>query len=343
MSELNVGRVNVTGTGLKFPSYTTANLPSGTIGLTVWNSTVERLQIFNGAEWVDVPGKENHPVGSTTFSYTGSDQSWVVPTNVTKIKVKVWGGGGGGGGQSGWSDGGRAGGGGHASGNVNVVPGTAYTIVVGANGTPRSPSRTYGGGGKASNTWGPGSGGGLSGMFTGGNSVFSGSEPQTGSFSRALIIAGGGGGGGANRNPGSTNGGGGGGTSGSNGTSNYGGNNGTGASQSAQGTSNCTSSAGQLRGGDTSSPYGAGGGGGYYGGGAGCYQEPLDMGGGGGGSGFIASGIASGILISGGNGQGTTAGGSPGNSGDIDNQGAGTGGGFDQNGTPGRVVISWPY
>lgn len=341
MSELNVGRLNATGTGVKFPSYATANLPTGEVGLTVWDSDDGKLKIYNGADWVDVPGQEDHPVGSQAFVYTGSDQSWTVPDSVTKIRVKVWGGGGGGGGTSGWSDGGRAGGGGHAAGNLDVVPGTAYTIVVGQAGVQRSPSRTYGGGGKAKNTWGPGSGGGLSGFFSGGNSVFSGSNPQTGSFSRALLIAGGGGGGGATRNPNSTNGGGGGGTNGASGTSNYSNNNGGGGSQGSAGSSNCTANAGQLSGGDCTSGYGAGGGGGYYGGGAGCYQEPLDMGGGGGGSGYTAGSVQSAILISGGSGGSNP--GNPGNNADVDNQGAGTGGNTDAAGSAGRIVISWPY
>ena len=65
---------------------------------------------------------------------------------------------------------------------------------------------------------GSGSGAGLSGVFTGGGSVFSGASPQAGAFPRSLILAGGGGGGGATRNPNSTNGGGGGSSSGANGT-----------------------------------------------------------------------------------------------------------------------------
>ena len=341
MSSLNVGRLNATGTGVKFPSYATNNLPTGEVGLTVWDTTDSKLKIYNGADWVPVPGQEDHPVGSQAFAYTGSDQAWVVPANVTKIKIKVWGGGGGGGGTSGWSDGGRGGGGGHASGNYDVTPGQAFTVVVGQNGTQRSPTRTYGGGGRAANTWGPGSGAGLSGVFTGGSSVFSGASPQAGAFPRSLILAGGGGGGGATRNPNSTNGGGGGGSSGASGTANYNNNNGTGGSQGLAGTSRCTANAGQLSGGDSQNPYGAGGGSGYYGGGGGCYQEPLDMGGGGGGSGYIAGSITGAILVTGGTGSNSPGG--PANSSDIDNQGAGTGGNTNSPGTPGRVVISWPY
>ena len=83
MSSLNVGRLNATGTGVKFPSYTTASLPTGEVGLTVWDTTDSKLKIYNGADWVPVPGQEDHPVGSQAFAYTGSDQAWVVPTNVT--------------------------------------------------------------------------------------------------------------------------------------------------------------------------------------------------------------------------------------------------------------------
>ena len=341
MSELNVGRVNVSGTGVKFPSFTTASLPAGELGLTVWNSTDEELQIYNGTAWVAVPGQTPHPVGSQAFSYTGADQSFTVPANVTRVKVKVWAGGGGGGGTSGWSDGGRGGGAGFAQGNVDVQPGQVYTIVVGQGGVQRSPTQTYGGGGRAQNTWGPGSGGGLSGFFSGGTQVFSGATPQSGAQGRSLVVAGGGGGGGATRNPNSTNGGGGGGTSGNNGTSNSGGNNGTGGTQVAAGSSNCSSAQGPLRGADCASPYGAGGGSGYYGGGAGCYQEPLDMGGGGGGSGYIAGNVLSGVLTAGIN--GSTSGGNAGNASDTDANGAGTGGNSNATGASGRVVIKWPY
>jgi hypothetical protein len=341
MSQLNVGKLNVTGSGVKFPSYTTATLPSGELGLTVWDSTVALLKIYNGTSWQAVPGEIPHPVGQQVFTYTGSDQSFTVPTDVTRIKVKVWGGGGGGGGTSGWSDGGRGGGAGYAEGNLNVSPGTVYTVVVGQAGIQRSPTPTYGGGGRARNTWGPASGGGLSGFFSGGTQVFSGASPQTGAQGRSLVVAGGGGGGGATRNPNSTNGGGGGGTSGNNGTANYGGNNGTGGTQLAAGSSNCSTAQGPLRGANCTASYGSGGGSGYYGGGAGCYQEPLDMGGGGGGSGYIAGTVLSGVLTVGIN--GSSSGGNAGNAADTDANGAGTGGNTDTTGANGRVVIKWPY
>lgn len=59
-----------------------------------------------------------------------------VPTNVTRIKVELWGGGGGGGKgtSSGWNGGG-GGAGGYAFNVFNVLPGTNFTVTVGIGGT----------------------------------------------------------------------------------------------------------------------------------------------------------------------------------------------------------------
>ena len=338
MSEINVGKLTLTGDGLKLPEVT--SFPSGQTGQLVWDANEGLLKVYNGTEWVVTPGTVPHPTGNASFAYTGGDQIWTVPTDVTKIRVKAWGAGGGGGGKSGWADGGRAGGGGFAQGDINVTPGTTYTIVVGQGGIQRDPNSKYGGGGEANNTWGPGSGGGCSGLFAGTGTVFSGATPQSGAQGRALVLAGGGGGGGSNRSPNTTNGGAGGGTTGNPGNSNYSNNNGRGATQAGGGASR-TQAGSALRGGNCNTSYGAGGGSGYFGGGAGYYQEPLDMGGGGGGSGYIAGSVQSGILQTGTN--GSSSGGSAAQASDVDNGGSGGGGGYDQSGSPGRVYISWPY
>jgi hypothetical protein len=339
MSEINVGKLTLTGDGLKLPEVT--SFPNGPgIGQLVWDSNEGLLKVWNGSEWVVTPGTVPHPVGNAGFNYTGNDVLWTVPDNVTKIRVKAWGGGGGGGGKSGWTDGGRGGGAGFAQGDIDVTPGNTYTIVIGAGGNPRDPSSTYGGGGEASNTWGPASGGGISGIFSGTGQVYSGASPQPGAQGRALVLAGGGGGGGANRSANTTNGGGGGGTTGNPGNSNYTNNNGRGGSASSGGASR-TQGGTAMRGGSCNTSYGAGGGSGYYGGGAGYYQEPLDMGGGGGGSGFTGSGVQNAVLQTGTNGGGS--GGASAQQSDPYNEGAGTGGGYDQAGSPGRVYISWPY
>jgi len=265
---------------------------------------------------------------STTFNYTGSDQAFTPPAGVNAVSVKMWGAGGGVGVVSGWSGGGTPGAGGYSSGTVTVTGGNTYTVVVGERGNPSDPGRSYGGGGRAANTWGPGSGAGLSGFFDGSGTVFSGATPQSGAHGRSLLIAGGGGGGGSNRNPGSTDGGAGGGTTGQNGEANYGNNFGAGGTQNAGGGGNGgTGSA--LSGSDCNVSYGAGGGGGYYGGGAGYYQEPLDMGGGGGGSGYAHPTLVSSATLTGGSRN------TPGNSGDSDRGSAGSG----DNG--GKVIITY--
>lgn len=61
---------------------------------------------------------------------------FTVPTNVTRIKVELWGGGGGGGrgNNSSWYGGG-GGAGGYAFNVINVTPGTNYPVTVGIGGT----------------------------------------------------------------------------------------------------------------------------------------------------------------------------------------------------------------
>ena len=59
-----------------------------------------------------------------------------VPTNVTRIKVELWGGGGGGGkGNNSSYTGGGGGAGGYAFNVLNVLPGTNYPVTVGIGGT----------------------------------------------------------------------------------------------------------------------------------------------------------------------------------------------------------------
>src|ERR1035441_9634477 len=61
--------------------------------------------------------------------------TFVVPGNVTRIKVELWGGGGGGGkGSSSWNGGG-GGAGGYAFNVFSVIPGTNFIVTVGIGGT----------------------------------------------------------------------------------------------------------------------------------------------------------------------------------------------------------------
>jgi hypothetical protein len=143
---------------------------------------------------------------TVAFSYTGADQSWTVPTGVSRAIVKAWGAGGG----SDSSGSGRYGAyGGFATGTATLTPGQSMVVVVGQGGAIGA----YGGSG--------GGGGGYAGLFR--TSVTQGN---------AILIAGGGGGAGDG-----SDGGGGGGTTGGTPVSNLAGGGGT---QSAGGVAGNT-------------------------------------------------------------------------------------------------------
>ena len=273
--------------------------------------------------------KDSKGFKTAIYSYTGSDQTFVVPTGITSIDVEMWGGGGGGGNAGGWTYGYEGGNSGHTTGTLAVTPGQSLTVMVGAGGTNGSIVNTnpsYGGGGRSCNTGSDcrygGQGGGRSAIRI---------------SSSDIITAGGGGGGGASRATYGSEGGSGGGWSGTNGTSytvypnDCGGRGGTETAGGAGGVcGNANGSAGsQYTGGNpASNSYGGGGGGGYFGGGGGGYGESNDMGGGGGGSGYM--GGAGGITVS----DGTLSAGASIN-------GFGVGGAASANGSNGKVEISW--
>ena len=70
MGTINVGTVNAStvdaAAALNFPTYTTGSRPSSGIdtGATIYNSTVEKLQTWNGEEWMDIGGG-SEPDGSS--------------------------------------------------------------------------------------------------------------------------------------------------------------------------------------------------------------------------------------------------------------------------------------
>lgn len=244
------------------------------------------------------------------FSYTGADQSWVVPSGVYTITVKAWGAGGAGG------TAGTGGGGGYSSDILTVTPGTTVTVKVGRGGQINSgDGALYGEGGYSVQA---GGGGGYA-MVTNGTWE---------------VYAGGGGGGGGNWGYGATAGGAGGGSSGVAGGSTPGGGPGTQSAVGAGGGGQSPGNPGVAHHGGNWSVFGNGvgaGGGGYYGGGTGGINDGV-RGGGGGGSGHIITAF------------GTTTAGSgvtPGNATDPDRAGMGDGGGTDTVGDHGLVKISW--
>ena len=81
---------------------------------------------------VHKPHTSSSESGDSTFSYTGSQQTFTVPSGVSTITIKVWGAQGGSGGY--WSNnsycstGGK---GGYAKGDLSVIPGSNVYVYVG--------------------------------------------------------------------------------------------------------------------------------------------------------------------------------------------------------------------
>ena len=289
----------------------------------------------------------NAPI-EQAFTYTGSNQTFTVPSGVTSVTAHVFGAGGGGGHLSGWQDQSPGGAGGSAVGDIDVSSLSSLLIVVGQggegnDGVGSTPIRSaFGGGGggttTSDNAYG-GGGGGLSGIFNGSYT-----------HGNSILIAGGGGGGGAmNGTTGylKSRGGAGGGTTGEDGASvdtQYRGRGGTQSAGGASpangynhgGTDSGTGIAGSALqgGGDTDGySYGGKGGGGYYGGSEGSYNEPGDMAGGGGGSGYYDTTLVSSATLYAGSGQ------TPGNSSSSYRNGSGNGGNPQTDGGNGRIVL----
>ena len=270
------------------------NNSSSTNGFS-FNLATGRNQISSYGFTFNQHGDVLTPTNKTryVYTYTGADQTFVVPAGVNYIYAKLWGAGGGAGRQSNWTYGADGGGGGHTRGIIPVTPGSTIYVKVGSGGyTCNSNNTVYGGGGTGGGTGDSafsGMGGGYCGVFN--SSV---------AFANALAVAGGGGGGGCSYNGWYTLGigGAGGGAQAQRGQAvAYPATAGGGASINAGGTggsgnNNAGNAGTQLTGGNSgTNNYGGGGGGGLYGGGAGGYTNVSNyiMAGGGGGSGYAIS------------------------------------------------------
>ena len=239
--------------------------------------------------------------GSVEFSYSGAEQTFVVPVGVNSVQVECWGASGGDGNNLSQQPGG---GGGYAAGTLSVTPGETLSLFVGGEGTRSNISPIAGGfngGGEAYNygnvSWYCAGGGGATDVRVGGTTL----EDR-------VLVAGGGGGGGGSGSHAYGGGGDGGGIVGDNGFDTefgndpYGDRHGKGGSQSAGGPGGTSESPGGSDGvfgigGDASigsNALASGGGGGYYGGGGGSYHG----GAGGGGSSYVG-GVTDAVTISG--------------------------------------------
>ncbi len=254
-------------------------------GLTVFNTTTNRTNIWNGTSWTEAIVGETTaattlPAGQT-FAYSGGTQTYTVPAGVTLVRVDAIGAQGGANTLNGYTANDAQGKGGRVQATLPVTPGEVLTVTVGGRGaTTQCNGCTiaggYNGGGAGHN--GAGGGGGATDLRRGGTAL-----------TNRILVAGGGGGDGWTQY-GLTPGGGGGGLVGRNGAR-------SGPFPSYEGTGGGQTSGGSINGGlglggDSDVPLGGvagsgGGGGGYYGGGGGSGQFAA---GGGGGSSFVRPG-----------------------------------------------------
>ncbi|PKQ45218.1 glycine-rich protein [Confluentibacter flavum] len=287
-----------------------------TISVIVPKGSIAWQQSSDGINWINVSSGSsvtNITPASTevkNFSYTGSEQTFIVPRGVTSIIASGYGAAGG----HGSSDfNGRGGLGGSLEATLSTTPEETLSIYIGEQGhntignpgTNSQPDNQwigsdglggFNGGGNA--TSGSGGGGGSTDIRQNGNTL----------SDRIFVVGSGGGGGNQRRNSDSGgNGGNGGGLTGATGVNggpdiygNSGGIGGGGGSQlaggSASGGNGATSgSLGQGGLGATTSRTGGGGGGGYYGGGGGGHKSDRSGGGGGGGSSFTTGTITTNV------------------------------------------------
>ena len=269
---------NATNLGLMLPGMTTANLPAITAaqnGLVVFNTTIGCPEYASGGTWIVLGA--NH--GTTTFNYTGSVQSFSIPSCVNTITITATGAAGG------TSTLNLGGNGATVTQSFVVISGHTLSIVVGDN----TGGNDYaGGGGGGSFVWdnastnypmiaaGGGGGGGYSDAGANGSTTIT---------PTASVGSGAGGAGGAAGAQGAT-------------TKPGAGGGGAGWNTVAGNPAAATATSGQGGIGEpsafvggasaTSDPIGSAGG--YGGGGGGGYNNTSTWGGGGGGSGYNGGG-----------------------------------------------------
>ena len=103
MSNLNLGKL-ISSAGVKLPAFTTANLPTGELGLLVFDTTENVVKVYNGNAWVRVTqggqitatGGTEVVSGNYKYHIYGSPgpSSFVVTSGTGNIEVMVVAGGG---------------------------------------------------------------------------------------------------------------------------------------------------------------------------------------------------------------------------------------------------------
>lgn len=161
-SGLLIPRVSLTSTT------DTTTIAAPAISLLVYNTGTGGLApagfyYWNGTQWLQALGS---PKGKQRFTASGT---FLVPAGVTRVWVSMSGGGGGGGSSGGLGVGG-GGGGAHAliAQELTVIPGTSYSITVGAGGPGGPLAAGFGGSGSSFGTLLTAAGGGGGGSSGGG-------------------------------------------------------------------------------------------------------------------------------------------------------------------------------
>lgn len=329
-------------TGVQAAGFVTAagdpTCDAGHAGQIYFNNSDNTFRGCDGSTFRVIGGGKgpgaNPDVGPTqVFTYTGGDQTFLVPAGVTSVSIKMWGAGG-----AGTSVAGGAGG--YASGTLPVSPGDVLTVVVGGGGLT-SGAGGYGGGGAGgyTSTYGGGGGGRSAIQLANGTEVLT-AGGGGGSSSQVGASGGNGGGftGGIGTYPSGCP------TMGAGGTQTAGGAGGVGCAGDFIGGAGAQFQGGSSNGGSGGAYWGGGGGGGWYGGGAGAGNNSGgDATGGGGGSGHYDVSITSGTTLGSPSPNPITYGSvQPPNVGDADYlAGAGVGGEEWANGGPGLIVLRW--
>ena len=203
--------------------------------------------------------------GVIAYQYTGSNQSFTVPSGITAVTVYMWGAGGG-------SGAGTGGAGAFIQGTLAVTPGNTLNVIVGQGGVQNGTTTTFGGGGSSGQS-SSASGGGRSAIQLSGTELVDVGGGGGGSYSGFQ-------GGAANFSP-TINGG----AGYRGGQATYGGFGGTQTAGGAVVTGPiATGTAGSYLQGGAGGAYGGGGGGGFYGGGGGSTAANDGCAGGGGSS-----------------------------------------------------------
>jgi hypothetical protein len=186
VASTNIQNGAITNRNLTANAVDATNIASGQV-VKMLNGLTDNVILSAGANAAFFTNGNTLQISAVvpSFQVFASSGTFVVPTNVTKITVELWGGGGGGGSGYNYSDshgatnyaGGGGGAGGYGWNVFNVIPGNSYTVTTpadsagGAHGGTTSfgslLSATGGAAGSNATSNGPGLGG-AGGISTGG-------------------------------------------------------------------------------------------------------------------------------------------------------------------------------